>query len=304
MATIGLALIAKDEAESLPHLLGSIEGAFDQVILLDTGSSDRTVEVFEVWAQGQHLPLGFKVDYFEWVDDFAAARNAADALLKTDWLCWVDCDDEILGASSLRAIVAAASPPTLGFRAFYDYGPEEGFFITRLTRRGFGKWLGRVSECRCLPDPDRSIQQIRPVSALWGHRKGSSIAYDRSRLRDNRLLDRWLAAAPADLLPLATAVRFSCHLELPSALSHYWMYCQGALKAEVERAKGGDPAAVERLESPMIRSLRSTPLPSTTFDPIPGTVPRPIESFMGDERGRPLSYDQIESRLDELEVAE
>lgn len=79
--TVGLALIAKDEEEALPGLLASVEGAFDQVALLDTGSTDRTVEVFEEWSAAEKVRQpGFisTLGHFEWCDDFAAARNAAD----------------------------------------------------------------------------------------------------------------------------------------------------------------------------------------------------------------------------------
>jgi hypothetical protein len=97
--TLGLALIAKNEESTLPHLLASTDGAFDQIALLDTGSTDRTVEVFEKWAKTQSN-TNCRVGHFEWRDDFAAARNAADELLDTDWLCTADCDDEIIGAEA------------------------------------------------------------------------------------------------------------------------------------------------------------------------------------------------------------
>ena len=49
--SVGLAIIARDEAANLPWLLDSVRGAFDQVVLCDTGSTDATVEIFEQWAR-------------------------------------------------------------------------------------------------------------------------------------------------------------------------------------------------------------------------------------------------------------
>ena len=49
--SVGLALIVKDGADDLPNLLKSVEGAFDQVVLLDTGSTDQTKSVFRKWAK-------------------------------------------------------------------------------------------------------------------------------------------------------------------------------------------------------------------------------------------------------------
>src|SRR4051812_44803777 len=102
--TIGLALIARDEEETLPNLLASCNGAFDQVVLVDTGSTDRTVELFELWASAEHArnpDFTHKVGHFEWIDDFAAARNATDELLETEWIAVSDCDDVLIGASFL-----------------------------------------------------------------------------------------------------------------------------------------------------------------------------------------------------------
>jgi glycosyltransferase involved in cell wall biosynthesis len=72
-------LIVKDEEHSLPRVLASIRGAFDRVVLVDTGSTDGTVAVFEEWALAERC--SYEIGRFEWRDDFAAARRHADALL-------------------------------------------------------------------------------------------------------------------------------------------------------------------------------------------------------------------------------
>jgi glycosyltransferase involved in cell wall biosynthesis len=83
--TLGLALIAKNEAENLPQLFASFEGCFDEVHLTDTGSTDNTVEVAK--------RLGAIVHHFDWCNDFSAARNASFQPVKTDYVMWLDCDD-------------------------------------------------------------------------------------------------------------------------------------------------------------------------------------------------------------------
>ena len=78
--SVGLALIVRDEEKVLPTLLRSIEGCFDQVACLDTGSKDRTIEVFETWARAEHdRHPGFSGISAEgkWNDDFSSARRAA-----------------------------------------------------------------------------------------------------------------------------------------------------------------------------------------------------------------------------------
>ena len=94
MATISLCCIAKNEAHNLPVLFKSIEGCFDELILVDTGSTDDTVE--------KAKELGFKVFYFDWVFDFAKARNYAFSKATSDYVMWIDLDDSLSDANAFR----------------------------------------------------------------------------------------------------------------------------------------------------------------------------------------------------------
>jgi cytochrome c-type biogenesis protein CcmH/NrfG len=192
---VGLALIAKDEAETLPRLLATVEGAFDRVALADTGSSDDTVKVFETWAQAQVRAgrLGsYTVQRFDWIDDFAAARNFADALLAgCDWYCWADCDDEIRGAHQLRRLAEQSPPELVAWVADYDYAQDpHGNCICRLRRErlvraGHGRWVGRVHEAQLIDGP---ISMIDPAAVEWVHRKQPG----GDGQRNLRILRKWI----------------------------------------------------------------------------------------------------------------
>ena len=67
MPTLALAMIVKDEEKDLPALLESVKGVFDEIVIVDTGSTDGTKEIAKKY--------GAKVHDFPWIDDFAAARN-------------------------------------------------------------------------------------------------------------------------------------------------------------------------------------------------------------------------------------
>lgn len=82
---ISLCMIVKDEEELLPHCLASVQGAVDEMIVVDTGSSDRSPEIAR-----QH---GAVVVPFEWCDDFAAARNAGLEQASGDWILFLDADE-------------------------------------------------------------------------------------------------------------------------------------------------------------------------------------------------------------------
>ena len=68
-ARVSLTMIVRDEENNLSRCLESVQGLFDEIVVLDTGSKDRTIEIAR--------SFGARVFDFVWVDDFAAARNAA-----------------------------------------------------------------------------------------------------------------------------------------------------------------------------------------------------------------------------------
>lgn len=85
--TLSVCMIVKNEEENLPRVLSSIQGLADEVIVVDTGSTDRTVEIAR--------SFGAKVYFFEWCDDFSAARNESLRHATCDYILWLDGDDEV-----------------------------------------------------------------------------------------------------------------------------------------------------------------------------------------------------------------
>jgi tetratricopeptide (TPR) repeat protein len=199
MTTIGLALIVKNEEAALPTLLASIGGgAFDQVVLVDTGSTDQTVRVFQDWAAAQP-GLRQRVAHFEWVNDFSAARRYAQTFLDCDWEVWADADDEIQGASNLRMLAEQAEPQVAAFICGYNYAQDpQGNCVCylkreRLVRRGMGVWAGRVHEAQTLNGP---VTYVPADVAEWVHRK----RFDSPQVpeRNLKILREWVKDAPTD----------------------------------------------------------------------------------------------------------
>lgn len=193
-ATVGLAVIARDEERTLPRLLDSCAGAFDEVVLVDTGSADETVARFQAWAATQE-DTACRVASFAWVDDFGAARQVALDALGTDWCAWADCDDVVRGAALLRAAVAAAPPEVAGLSARYDYAPTEFSRLVRLVRRGRGRWHGAVHEALDVAGP---VEPIPDDAIAWVHRP-PELDEPKPRLRrDLEILERLHAEDPGD----------------------------------------------------------------------------------------------------------
>ena len=86
---ISLCMIVRDEEDVLERCLESVRGLFDETVIVDTGSTDRTKSIAERFTD--------KVYDFKWEDDFSKARNFAFSKASGDYLCWLDADDVIEG---------------------------------------------------------------------------------------------------------------------------------------------------------------------------------------------------------------
>lgn len=87
MPLLSAALIVRDEERMLADCLASLRNLADEVVVVDTGSSDRTRELA--------ASSGARVFEFAWQDDFAAARNDAIAHCRGDWILYIDADERV-----------------------------------------------------------------------------------------------------------------------------------------------------------------------------------------------------------------
>ncbi|AHF09000.1 MULTISPECIES: glycosyltransferase [Dehalobacter] len=85
MITISLCMIVKNEEEHLPNVLHCVKNIVDEIIVVDTGSDDKSKEIARLYQAG--------IYDWDWTDDFAAARNYSFGKATMDYILWLDADD-------------------------------------------------------------------------------------------------------------------------------------------------------------------------------------------------------------------
>ena len=146
-ATISLCMIVKNEEEVLERCLRSVAEAVDEIIVVDTGSSDSTKEIAANFTE--------HIYDFPWKDDFAAARNFSFSKASMDYCMWLDADDIITEENRQKLLQLKTSlqarPDIVMMKyliAFHADGkPSFSYYRERLIRNHAGfVWQGRVHE--------------------------------------------------------------------------------------------------------------------------------------------------------------
>lgn len=147
MVTISLCMIVKNEALLLSRCLDSIKEVADEIIIVDTGSTDNTVEIAKSYTQ--------KVYHFDWIDDFSAARNFSFDQATKDYILWLDADDYIKpkDLNKIKRLKKVLSDNTNSVYFNYDYAfddfgnPTLTFKRERLVKNNpENRWVGFVHE--------------------------------------------------------------------------------------------------------------------------------------------------------------
>ncbi|MDU0200306.1 glycosyltransferase [Paenibacillus sp. MAH-36] len=145
--TISLCLIVKNEENALPICLHSVRGIANEIIIVDTGSTDRTKEVAARYTD--------RIYDFEWVDDFAAARNFAFSQATQQYILWLDADDtltekdRLLFLELIRTLEPVVDRVTMNYNLSFDENQNVTYSLrrNRLVRRDCQfQWIGAVHE--------------------------------------------------------------------------------------------------------------------------------------------------------------
>ena len=160
-----VSMIVKDAADTLEQCLESVKDA-DKIIIVDTGSTDNTVEIAKRYG---------RVEHFEWCDDFAAARNHALSFVPTgSWVISIDADEWMHIPDGFHADAGADCYCVEVVRLNEDGNPAESFLAARVFRNSDVNWEGKVHEQISRNGKPLPWQGILPVTFFHHHRPHDS----------------------------------------------------------------------------------------------------------------------------------
>lgn len=143
---LSIIIISKNEEGRMKVCLESVKWA-DEIIILDNGSKDETLEIAKKYTER----------VFEYSDfDFASIRNEGMKKAKGEWVMYVDCDERVLlplkeeiesliKSSQYSAYAISRKNVILGQEV--NYGPYKKDWVVRLLKKeDFKRWSGKVHE--------------------------------------------------------------------------------------------------------------------------------------------------------------
>ena len=119
MKEISLCMIVKNEEKVIERCLDSISDIVDEIIIVDTGSTDKTKSIVYQYTD--------KIYDFEWVNDFAKARNYSFSKATKDYILWLDADDVILqeDRKKLKKLKKSMNGTVDVYTMIYNYSQDE-----------------------------------------------------------------------------------------------------------------------------------------------------------------------------------
>jgi glycosyltransferase involved in cell wall biosynthesis len=160
---VSVFIIAKDEADRIPQTIESVRGWVDEVIVVDSGSTDDTVAVAEA--------LGARVEFNEW-KGYGPQKVRGELLCRNDWLLNLDADEAITPAlrDEIAALFVAGAPPAPLYRikvtTVYPHHRKPRFLaeyknIVRLYDRRVARFPDHPTWDAIVPPAGAAVGQLR-----------------------------------------------------------------------------------------------------------------------------------------------
>ena len=222
--TLSLCMIVRDEEEMLPRCLAAVKDAVDEIVIVDTGSTDRTVEIARVF--------GARVIEQAWTGSFSDARNTSFDAATCDWVMYLDADEVLVqeDVDKLRAVTGRTWR-----EAFYlvetNYTGEagDGTALTHNALRVFRnrpeyRFEGRLHEQIAQHLPAYAPERIEQTSVRlehYGYLGSVRDARDKSRRNIDLLKAQQAESAPTPFLHFNLGSEYAAAGDGPAALAEF-----------------------------------------------------------------------------------
>ena len=186
MTLVSLCMIMKDEEDELPIVIASAAGLADEIVIYDTGSSDRSVALAA-------RELGATVIEGYWDDDFSRARNEALENCAGEWILWLDADESINGDKAAFRTRLARDKTFDAYAVSIEslegggLGGRMAFPAARVFRRERCHWHGPLHEQISWRDGDRFPPTANCSELRILHRGYTSLKWHSKELIDRNL---------------------------------------------------------------------------------------------------------------------
>ena len=207
---LSVCIITKNDAVRLERCLESMKNFPIQVVAVDTGSTDNTMEMLSEWKKEGKSSFSLKTGTFTWIDDFAAAKNAAVLMADNDVVMVLDSDEYMVNTSvkdleeALHLVSENKSRVGRIKRAnIYERGGEEcvnNEYISRVFSRSVYRYFGKVHEQLVRIDGNNSEPLLISLSVNINHDgyAGNEEERREKALRNIRLLKAMLSDSGDD----------------------------------------------------------------------------------------------------------
>ncbi|QZY56326.1 tetratricopeptide repeat-containing glycosyltransferase family 2 protein [Crassaminicella profunda] len=183
---LSLCVITKNEEKNLPKCLESVKDIVDEMIVIDTGSTDHTVKIAKSY--------GAKVDYYQWQDNFSDAKNYAFGQAKGDWILTMDADEELCASDKERVLSLLNNPDVdiYLFQTLSYLGNKLGQELAsnlniRLIRNHKGyRYIGAIHEQICNQYDENIDQSKVKIEKIVVYHYGYLRSVEKEKNKSNR----------------------------------------------------------------------------------------------------------------------